>query len=316
MEAYFSFVPSTELQDQLSNEFPSIRFSYRKGIHIEESELMTAEILVTYGEDVTEEIIYASKSLKWIMVVSAGLEKMPLELIGEKGILLTNAKGIHKIPMAEYSIGMLLQYEKNLIQFYENAKNSTWDRRIKMGELNGKEIIILGAGAIGSEIARLSKAFGMRTFGVNTSGNDVQYFDSMHKLNELNAVLPTADYIVSILPSTKDTKNLLNNEHFQLMKSSAVFMNIGRGDLFKDSVLLNALEEGQIAHAILDVFHKEPLPMNHPFWKMKNITITPHTSSVTKNYLPKSIEIFSHNLHTYIKKEKDFINLIDVIRGY
>ncbi|WP_163100618.1 D-2-hydroxyacid dehydrogenase [Peribacillus alkalitolerans] len=316
MEAYFSFIPPTDLQERLSKEFPAIRFSYRKGIHIEENDLKTSEILVTYGEDVTKEIIYAAKSLKWIMVVSAGLEKMPLALIGEKGILVTNAKGIHKIPMAEYTIGMLLQYEKNLAQFYENAKNATWDRRMKMGELNGKEITILGAGAIGSEIARLSKAFGMKTVGINTSGNEVEYFDHMHKLDELKAVLPTADYIVSILPSTNDTKNLLNNEHFQLMKSSAVFMNIGRGDLFEDHVLLKALEEGQIEHAILDVFHEEPLPVNHPYWKMENVTMTPHTSSVTKNYLPKSFEIFSHNLHTYIKRETDFINLIDVNRGY
>jgi len=128
--------------------------------------------------------------------------------------------------------------------------------------------------------------------------------------------LPKADFIVSVLPSTKETKHFLEKNHFDLMKNSSVFINIGRGDLIQEDVLMAALQEGKIAHAYLDVFYTEPLAEDHPFWRMENVTVTPHISSLTKNYMPRSFEIFKQNLHTYIKKDADFINVIDMDRGY
>ncbi|MDM5455244.1 D-2-hydroxyacid dehydrogenase [Peribacillus simplex] len=309
-----TIIPNEGIQTKMKDAFPELNFIYQEGWMDER--LSEAEILITYGEDLTEKIIGKAANLKWIMIMSAGMELMPFKAIEERGILVTNAKGIHKIPMAEYTIGMLLQYEKKLKLLMKNEREEMWDRKIEVGELNGKTILVLGAGAIGGEVARLGKAFRMTTLGVNRSGKPVESIDRLYTLDNLLEAIPGADYIVSVLPSTDETKDLLQKEHFKAMKESAVFVNIGRGDLIDEEVLIEALEAGELAHAILDVFDPEPLEKGHPFWRMENVTVTPHLSSKSGEYLPRTFAIFEKNMREYLKSGKDFINVIDLSRGY
>lgn len=309
-----TIIPDEGIQTKMKDAFPGLNFIYQEGWMDER--LSEAEILITYGEDLTEKIIGKAANLKWIMVMSAGMELMPFKAIEERGILVTNAKGIHKIPMAEYTIGMLLQYEKKLKLLMKNEREEMWDRKIEVGELNGKTMLVLGAGAIGGEVARLGKAFKMTTLGVNRSGKPVESIDRLYTLDNLLEAIPGADYIVSVLPSTDETKDLLQKEHFKAMKESAVFVNIGRGDLIEEEVLIEALEAGELAHAILDVFDPEPLEKGHPFWRMENVTVTPHLSSKSGEYLPRTFAIFEKNMREYLKSGKDFINVIDLSRGY
>lgn len=316
MKIVASFVPSEELQKDFKGEFPNIEIEYYKGIKNAEKAYIDAEVFLTYGEDLTPEYIELAKNLKWIMVLSAGLERMPFAACAEKGILVTNARGIHKIPMAEFTLGTMLEHVKQRQQLRENELNKKWDRKLPMGELSGKTIMVLGIGAIGGEIARLAQAFGMKVIGVNRSGSANEFADITVKLDKLEEHLSKPDFIVSVLPSTSETKYLLNEDHFRQMKKSAVFINIGRGDLVSEEILLKALEEEFISHAYLDVFENEPLKPEHPFWEMKNVTVTPHLSSITKKYQPRGFEIFKHNLHTYINNGNDFINVIDLERGY
>jgi phosphoglycerate dehydrogenase-like enzyme len=314
LNIYSSILPSEAIQSEIKKEFPHANFIFRKGI--EKDLFFDAEVVITYGEDLTTELIAETKQLKWIMVMSAGMEKMPFEACKKQGILVTNARGIHKIPMAEFTIGMMLQHVKQLTTLWGNEKNKIWDRKLPMGELSGKTLLILGAGAIGGEVARLAKAFAMKTIGVNRSGRNVEWIDEIYSLQSFSEALPKADFIVSVLPSTEETQNILQSSHFKLMKPDAVFINIGRGDLVAEEVIITALQNREIAHAYLDVFSAEPLAENHPFWTMENVTVTPHISSLTKNYLPRSFEIFKENMHTYMKKETHYINLIDLNRGY
>lgn len=309
-----TIIPNEDIQTKMARTFPSIQFTYQE--NWTEEALQKAEILITYGEDLTDEIIEKAINVKWIMVMSAGMELMPFTAIEKQGIMVTNARGIHKIPMAEYTIGMLLQYEKKLKQLIENETDEMWDRKIEVGELNGKTMLILGAGAIGGEVARLGKAFRMTTLGVNRSGKMVEHIDRLYALTELVEALPEADYIISVLPSTNETKDLLQKEHFQAMKNTAVFMNIGRGDLVKEEVLVEAMQKQELAHAILDVFDPEPLEKRHPFWSMENVTVTPHLSSKSSEYLPRTFSIFEQNLLIYLKGGRDFINIINPQRGY
>ncbi|MFE4132836.1 D-2-hydroxyacid dehydrogenase [Peribacillus sp. YIM B13482] len=309
-----TIIPNEGIQTKMKDAFPELNFIYQEGWMDER--LSEAEILITYGEDLTEKIIGKAANLKWIMVMSAGMELMPFKAIEERGILVTNAKGIHKIPMAEYTIGMLLQYEKKLKLLMKNEREEMWDRKIEVGELNGKTMLVLGAGAIGGEVARLGKAFRMTTLGVNRSGKPVESIDRLYTLDNLLEAIPGADYIISVLPSTDETKDLLQKEHFKAMKESAVFVNIGRGDLIDEEVLIEALEAGELAHAILDVFDPEPLEKGHPFWGMENVTVTPHLSSKSGEYLPRTFAIFEKNMREYLKSGKDFINVIDLSRGY
>ncbi|WP_110926507.1 D-2-hydroxyacid dehydrogenase [Bacillus massiliglaciei] len=309
-----TIIPPQAIQKEMERKFPNEQFVYRKGW--DEDYLSKAEILITYGEDLTEAEIQKAGQLKWIMVMSAGLEKMPLSTIAAQNILVTNARGIHKIQMAEYTIGVLLQYEKRLKRLIAQEEKGVWDRKLMMGELAGKKMAVLGTGAIGGEIARLAKAFRMETIGVNRSGRSVEHVDRMYRMEELDAVLAEADYVVSILPSTPETRHLLQPEHFKRMKKSAVFVNLGRGDLVKSEDLMDALQKGEIAHAFLDVFDQEPLKPDHPFWTMDNVTVTPHVSSKTDQYLPRSFRIFEENFKEYTTGGENYINRIDLEKGY
>ncbi|MFJ7746268.1 D-2-hydroxyacid dehydrogenase [Peribacillus sp. NPDC097295] len=309
-----TIIPKEDIQTKMTRTFPNLTFHYQETWTDEK--LQEAEVLITYGEDLTDEIIERAVNVKWIMVMSAGLELLPMTSIEKRGILVTNARGIHKIPMAEYTMGMLLQYEKKLKQLIENEAAEIWDRKIEVGELNGKTMLILGTGAIGGEVARLAKAFRMTTLGVNRSGKAVEHIDHLYRLTEIGEALPKADYIVCVLPSTPETKDLLKKEHFQAMKCSAVFMNIGRGDLVKEEVLVDAMENHELAHAILDVFEPEPLEKGHPFWSMDNVTVTPHLSSKSSEYLPRTFAIFEENMKEFLQKGNDFINVIDPKKGY
>ncbi|WP_026693442.1 D-2-hydroxyacid dehydrogenase [Peribacillus kribbensis] len=316
MLVLFTFIPPSNLKDRLAGEYPSVDFRFRASIEESKADLPHAEVLVTYGEDLLNEHLAKTEMLKWIMVVSAGLEKMPLEDIQKKKILVTNAKGIHKIPMAEYTMGRLLEYEKKMKELHilQNARH--WQREHSFGEISGKTIGVLGTGAIGSEIARLAKAFRMKTIGVNTTGGGVDLFDEVYTIHEMERCLGKGDYIVAILPETPQTIGLFTLQHFRLMKNSALFMNIGRGSLFQDNVLIQALQDREIAHAVLDVFHEEPLPADHPYWMMENVTVSPHVSSHSPHYLPRALDIFRHNLDIYLDGGRNFENKINLNRGY
>ena len=316
MRIVSSVFPKEIIQEEIKSEFPEIQFEFYKGMKDAEKAFYECEVFLTYGDDLTVNHIQKNNHLKWIMQMSAGLEKLPLKAIEEKGIMITNARGIHKIPMAEYTLGTMLQWVKQTRALLENEQEENWDRKIRMEELFEKTVLILGVGAIGGEIARLAKAFRMKTIGVNRSGKGVGNIDELYLTEQMMDALPKADFIVSILPSTPETKHLLTKDHFVAMKNTAVFINIGRGDLVDESLLLRALEKNEIAHAFLDVFEKEPLVKDHPFWKMKNVTVTPHLSSVTQNYLPRALEIFKHNLNTYLNKTGDYMNVIDLKKGY
>ncbi|GGE45595.1 2-hydroxyacid dehydrogenase [Pullulanibacillus camelliae] len=304
------------LQEHLLSTFSEIDFLFYANIEAADEALFSADILITYGEDLTEAHIEQAEQLKWIMVISAGLEKMPLALIKKKGIMVTNARGIHKIPMAEYTIGAMLQFVKNMRQWSENQSHHQWNKAIPTGELAGKTVTIIGPGAIGQEIARLGAAFRMKSLGVSRSGQPLEHFDQIYSIDEIEQALPDADFVVAILPQTEQTEGLIKERHFALMSEQAIFINIGRGKTVVQDDLLKALQSGMIRGAVLDVFEEEPLDQSHPFWEMDNVIVTPHVSSATSEYQPRSITIFEHNLKVYLSGENNFINAIDLDRGY
>lgn len=306
----------TEIKENLINNYPDLHFHFFKDIDEALDHLLDADILITYGEDLTTEIIKQVKCLKWIMVISAGLDQMPFQAIKERRILVTNAKGIHQIPMAEYTIAMILQVARQAKKLSENEQSHVWDRRVPMTELNGKTIGILGAGAIGTQIANYAHVFNMKTIGFNRSGRKVAGFDEMVTKETIADLLIKSDFIVSVLPSTKETDGMLNKYTFEMMKKTATFINIGRGKNVVEKDLIAALKSGEIFHAVLDVFEQEPLPEAHPFWDMDNVTVTPHLSGISANYLPRAFEIFEVNLKIFIEKGNDYLNIIELDQGY
>lgn len=312
----FSAKISTKHKDKLQEDFPKQEFVFCDSPEEAKEYAVKAEVYVTYGNSIDETLIEQAEQLKWVACLSAGVDDFPLKKLEEKGVLLTNARGIHKIQMAEYVITMLLQVYRNSKTIIENEKQATWDKSVRIQEITGKKILIIGTGAIGRETARLAKAFHMETIGISRSGKKVENFDRVYQTSELLEVLPEADLIVSVIPSTKETRHLFTYEQFSAMKPSAVFLNMGRGDVLKEDDLLRAIQEEEFAHAVLDVFEQEPLPEGHPFWKEKNITVTPHISGLSPAYVKRALKIFKENLEVYENNGEDYLNVIDLKQGY
>ncbi|GAA0441109.1 glycerate dehydrogenase [Lentibacillus halophilus] len=301
---------------RLREHYPDETFIFCTNMDEAKPNIDRADILVTYGEDVTAELIDEAAQLQWIMVLSAGIEAMPLAAIQERGIFVTNASGIHGVPMAEYAMSMLLQVLRQQEQIMANESVHKWDRSVRMDELAGKTLVIAGTGAIGQEVARLAQAFRMSVYGVSRSGRDVDYFDRNVTNDQLGDLLSTADVVVSVLPSTPETQGFFTYEQFQRMPDHVIFLNMGRGDAVPEEDMLKALQESEIAHAVLDVFDQEPLPEDHSFWEMDNVTVTPHISGVSPHYQKRALAIFEENLQRYREKQQNFVNMIDVNRGY
>ncbi|MFC7064233.1 D-2-hydroxyacid dehydrogenase [Halobacillus seohaensis] len=304
-----------EIKEHLEKAFGETHFTFCHGMDEAEDHLLEADIIITYGEDLTEERIQKAKKLKWIMVLSAGMDLMPFDEIDKRDITVTNVKGIHAKPMAEYAISMLLQVSRNAKLLSQREREHQWDRRVPMMEINGKTMVLLGTGAIAQETARLAQAFQMKTIGVSKSGRAKTHFDETYAVEEMESILLEADFLVAVLPSTPETKYLLNRDHFKKVPDHAVFLNMGRGDLVTTVDLLSAVQENDIAHAVLDVFEEEPLPEDHQFWEEERVTVTPHLSGISPHYVPRGFDVFECNLKAYLRNE-GMENLIDPKRGY
>ncbi|GGF23086.1 glycerate dehydrogenase [Halobacillus andaensis] len=304
-----------DIREHFEQTFGEVEFLFCHGIEEAEEHLPKADVFVTYGEDLNKERIRAAKQLKWIMVLSAGMDRMPFNEIDKQDILVTNVRGIHAKPMAEYALSMILQVARNAKMLTQRERDHKWDRRVPMKEINNRTMVLLGTGAIAQETARLARAFQMKTIGVSRSGKSTECFDETYKVEEMDQALEAADYLVAVLPSTSGTRYLLKREHFTKMPSHSVFLNMGRGDLVKSEDILDAVRSGDVAHAVLDVFEEEPLPEDHVFWDEENITITPHLSGISPHYVPRGFDLFERNLKAYLKDDK-LENVIDPKRGY
>ncbi|MET3576305.1 D-2-hydroxyacid dehydrogenase [Bhargavaea ullalensis] len=316
MDVLFLFPVKEHHEQRLKEEFPDVNFLFDRKPD-DAAALETSEVIVTYGADLDEAHIEKAKGLKWLMVASAGLEQLPQDAIARRDLTVTNVRGIHKTPMAESILAHILSYKRGLKKIYEQQARAEWNKKIGGKEVRGSNALILGPGAIGGEAGRLLQAFGVKTYGCNRSGRKADYMDEMLSFDGLLEALPGMDFVVSVLPSTPETRGLLKKEHFGAMKDTAVFLNFGRGDLYEEQDLINALNEGRPAAAVLDVFDIEPLPEDHPFWGMDNVTVSPHASSLSGKYVDRSLDIFIPNMKLWLAgKPEEMENLINTERGY
>ena len=313
VRALMTFPIKERFRDNLIKEFPQVEFTFLDTI--EDVEVSDVEILITYGADVTEDILKQMTILKWVMVASAGVDQMPLEQLGNRNILVTNVSGIHKTPMAESILAHVLSLYRALPVIAEQQQKRVWEK-MKSTELRGSTALILGPGSIGGEIGRLLQAFGVKTIGCSRSGRTHEGMDEDIAFEQITEYLPVADLVISVLPSTPETRWILKSTHFDLMKETAVFMNFGRGDLVKEQVIVEALQQNKIGHAVLDVFEQEPLDKKSPLWELDTCTVSPHVSALSAKYIERALEIFKHNLRIWLVEGNEFKNVIETERGY
>lgn len=283
---------------------------------LDEQELAEVEILLTYGNGMTEDIVRRMTSLRWIHSGQAGIDAMPKQLLHQMGVAVTNSRGINSITIAEYVMNMMLNYVRNQAAFYEAYKEKRWDMVTRLDELAGKSVGILGMGMVGRETAKRAKAFDMKVYGLDRGTVECEWLDRAFVTAELNEFLAVCDFVVICMPLTEETHHLFAGGVFDWMKETAVLINVGRGPIVKGEDLIEALRKKKLAGAVLDVMETEPLPADSPLWSMDQVMITPHIAGDRQaSYMPRMMEILCHNLSLYpdIASMK---NPVDLTQGF
>lgn len=235
------------------------------------------------------------KSLKTIQLTSAGLDRVPLDIIRNRGIKLYNARGVYSVPMAEFALCGVLQLYKKSSFFYENGKNGVWEKDRTLKELYGKTVAIVGCGSVGIECAKRFNAFGCKTIGFDIDVSERPYIDEIYGISSLTVKIGECDIVLLTLPLVETTYRLFDSQMFSKMKEGSVLVNISRGGVVDTDALVNALDT-RLYGAVLDVFETEPLPSSHTLWGKRNVIITPHNSFVGDNNSSRLNELIIKNL--------------------
>jgi len=243
-----------------------------------------------------QEMLPQLANLKWVQSIYAGVEPL-VDPDQRHDYVLTNARGVFGTAMSEYVFGYLLFLEKKILERMKAQEARQWQRP-ESGMLRGKTIGLLGVGSIGSHLAGTAKHFGMTVRGFTKGSEESPQVDQYFHGNDVLKFATGLDYLVSVLPRTKDTNHIVNKSVLKVLPNHAIFVNVGRGNSVDESALINALKENQLGAAVLDVFGKEPLPENHPFWTTPNLYMTFHTSAIS--YPEDLTRLFVENYHRYI----------------
>ncbi|MCT4781652.1 MULTISPECIES: NAD(P)-dependent oxidoreductase [Exiguobacterium] len=219
--------------------------------------------------------------LRFVQVVSAGLDRVPVERLKARQIELHNAGDAYAVPMAEWVVWQLLDFYKRGPVFRAQQQEKRWEKQRRLIELTDRTVTVLGVGHVGEAVATRLRAFGMYVIGVGRRARDVPFVDEYVQFDRLDDVLERSDVIVIALPLTEQTHYLFDKTRFERVKEGAILLNVARGAIVDETALLYALETKKVAGAALDVFETEPLPRNHPFWTHPAVQLTPHNSYVS-----------------------------------
>ncbi len=288
-----------------------------------EDELLKSEeyekIEVIFGEP-EHSTILGMKNLRWIQMSWAGANKYTFAQDFPRNIIVTSASGAYGCVISEYIVSGILALCKNLFSYRAQMKNGGWDKIGGDDTLEGKRVLILGTGNIGQETAKKLRCFGTYTVGIcRTSCNKDLPFDEIYTIDSLDAQLQSADVVIITLPGTAETAGMFDAERINKMKESAILVNVGRGFIVNTDDLTNALQQGLLRGAVLDVTEPEPLPGEHPLRCMENVLLTPHISGISwgenKFTRKRILDIFGENMKRDRNSEPKK-NVIDFGKGY
>lgn len=273
-----------------------------------------ADAIAMWGFQNAEPILNAAPNVRWIHSLSDGVERLLSPSMLKRPVILTNSHGIHDRTVAEHTMALLLGLSRQLPQAVRQQNARTW-KRPKSFSIYKKTIVIVGFGGIGRAIAQRAKGFETKILAVKKHISEELFADKVYTTEEIDKVLPLADIVIAALPATNDTEHFFNEERFSLMKESALFINIARASIVDENALLHALQEKKLAGAALDVFSKEPLPEDHPFWSMENVIITPHVASFTSDSWERILHLLKENFISF-STGLPLVNEINKEKGY
>ena len=313
-----NFTITKEQFTQALNNFPEIEEKVEIFVDWDEDNFKTSlansDILVAWDFS-TINLKKVAPNLKWIHVISAGVEHLhPLDWMFD-GLVLTNSSGAHTKKAGEYGLMSILMLQNHMTKIITNQKNNSFVSLFS-NPIAGKTVVLVGTGNLGTSMAKLVAPLGVNIIGVNKRGRITEGCSKVISIDKIDTVLPDADFLYLAVPETPETKNLISKERLNMLKPTCGIVNIGRQSVMDYDVLCEKLSNDEIAGAILDVFTHEPIEKNSKLWDIPNLVITPHVSSDDNgSYVKLTLDIFIKNLKLFIEN-KELSNQVDKKLGY
>ena len=261
------------------------------------------------SEDFFEKYLSLIEGCSYVQGSWAGIETPQAQALIDHAEIFSHGGGLHAIPIATYIFAQILRSIKSIDAHIALQKEKNWKQMMSVGELTDMTIGITGFGGIGQEVARLAKAFRMTVYATKRSPVLSDNLDQLFKPSELDEMLPLCDFVVNCLPSSPDTQKVFSAAQFNAMKSSAMFINVGRGESVDEESLAKALLEQDILCAALDTTDPEPLDLNSPLWTLENCFITPHDSAWGPRAPLRAVELFIDN-YKRLQEGKKLLNQV------
>ena len=282
------------------------------------------------SSDAFDRILVRAPRLSWVHSATSGVERALTPAALDRGVIVTNARGVFSRPIAEYVLMMILAISRRLPQLLELQRERTW-QPLEGAELRDVTVGIVGLGSIGRSVGALATAFGCRVVAVRRRG-DPEAVPSHAEDEEgrplgeimlervggpeaLPDLLAESDFIVLAAPLTPETDRMINAETLAMVKPGAWLINVARGRLIDERALVRALEDGHLGGAVLDTFSDEPLAATSPFYDLPNVIVTPHTAWSSGRVLDRSVDLFCDNLRRFAAREP-LLNVVDPSAGY
>jgi phosphoglycerate dehydrogenase-like enzyme len=256
----------------------------------------------------------AARDVRWIHVAGVGVDGLLFPELVAADVTVTNSAGVFDAAIGEYAVGLMLAFAMDLPRSVRDQATRRWEHR-ETERLAGRTVVVLGAGGIGRAIASLARAAGCQILSVAREARTDPDLGRIFGVGDLASILPLADFVVVALPLTAATRGLVGAAELRRLRPSARIINVGRGPVVDEDALVQALERGIIAGAALDVFDREPLPPEHPFWDMRNVIVSPHMSGDFGGYEEALSSLFLDQLSRY-QAGTPLINVVDTGLGF
>jgi D-2-hydroxyacid dehydrogenase (NADP+) len=297
--------------NHLKRLFPELLVHPAQTLAVMPTDPSEVDVLVSFGPGVNDELISRLTRLKWIQALGTGTDHFLRCASLQASVIVTTARGIHGKPLRETVVYLMLALSRQSRMLEKNQSAHKWERTL-WDLLYGKTAVIVGVGVIGTSLAELLKAFGMRVIGISRTPRNISAFDYIGSSDRLVEIAREADYLIDVLPGTSGNHNAFDATVFGAMKHTAFFINIGRGETVNESALIDALKANRIAGAGLDVFRTEPLPTDSPLWDMPNVIVLPHIGGFVHEYEDFVLPILDENMRLFLAgRDRDMRNRVE-----
>jgi len=286
-------------QEFLEPRFPEVDFTYAVDGEEALTHVPKTEVIISIARWFTKEVAQKAKNLKWLQCNITGTDHLIPSLANRRDIILTSGRGIHGPQMTEVTLLHMLALYRQVRRLAKNQETHTWDRFLPY-VLENRIVAILGLGAIAEHMARCFKALGMTVYGISRTNRKIDGIDKVFSRDDLTEAVKDVDFLIALVPFNLETKNIIGAKVFYAMKPSACLINVARGGIVDEGALIEALKNGEISGAGLDVFEESPLPDNSPLWDMENVFITPFTGGRSDKYAERILTVIEPNIRAYL----------------